>query len=80
MTTLSREEFYKLIGKNVAKIRKEKGLSQMKLSLEMGYESVSVVSSAEVCYRGKHFNLGNLHQIAQILDVEFCEFFIKEES
>jgi transcriptional regulator with XRE-family HTH domain len=80
MTTLSKEEFYKLIGKNVAKIRKEKGLSQMKLSLEMGYESVSVVSSAEVCYRGKHFNLGNLHQIAQILDVEFCEFFSKEES
>ena len=78
MTTLSREEFYKLIGRNVAKFRKEKGLSQMKLSLEMGYESVSVVSSAEVYYRGKHFNLGNLHQIAQILEVDFCDFFKKD--
>jgi len=80
MTTLSREEFYRLIGRNVARLRREKGLSQMKLSLEMGYESVSVVSSAEICYRGKHFNLGNLHQIAQILDIGFCEFFKEEEK
>jgi len=75
MTTLSKEEFYQRIGRNVARIRKEKGLSQMKLSLEMGYESVSVVSGAEVCYRGKHFSLGNLHQIAQILEVDICDFF-----
>ena len=75
MTTLSKEDFYKLIGRNVAKFRKEKGMSQMKLSLEMGYESVSVVSSAEVCYRGKHFNLGNLYQIANILEVDICDFF-----
>ena len=80
MTTLSTEDFYKLIGKNVARMRKEKGLSQMKLSLEMGYESVSVVSSAEVCYRGKHFNLGNLHQIAKILEVDICDFFRKDAT
>jgi len=80
MTSLSKEDFYKLVGKNVARLRKEKGMSQMKLSLEMGYESVSVVSSAEVCYRGKHFSLGNLYQISNILEVDICDFFIENEN
>ena len=80
MTNLHKEDFYKLVGKNVAKLRKEKGLSQLKLSLEMGYESVSVISSAEVCYRGKHFSLGNLYQIANILEVDICDFFAEEDK
>lgn len=46
------EQLYKTIGKNVAKYRKEKGLSQLDLSLQMGYKSVSVVSGAEIYYNG----------------------------
>lgn len=75
MQNISTEDFYKLIGKNVAKYRKAKNLSQLDLSLQMGYKSVSIVSGAEICYKGKHFNLEHILKISQLLDVEFCEFF-----
>ncbi len=73
MHKISPEELYRTIGKNVAKYRKAKGLSQLELSLKMGYKSVSVVSGAEVCYRNKHFNLEQLLKIAQILEIELCD-------
>ena len=57
MQNLTSQQFYKTIGKNVARLRKEKQLSQLELSLAMGYKSVSVVSGAEICYNSKHFNL-----------------------
>ena len=75
MQNLSTDELYQIIGKNVASIRKEKGLSQLDLSLQMGYKSVSIVSGAEIYYNGKHFNLEHLLKISQILDVNICDFF-----
>jgi transcriptional regulator with XRE-family HTH domain len=75
MQNLSADELYQIIGKNVAKIRKERGLSQLDLSLQMGYKSVSIVSGAEIYYNGKHFNLEHLLKISQILDVNICDFF-----
>ena len=48
MQHITAEQLHKIIGKNVAKARKTKGLSQLDLSLEMGYKSVSVVSGAEI--------------------------------
>jgi len=69
------EELHKVIGSNVAKYRKEKGLSQLELSLEMGYKSVSVVSGAEIYYNGIHFNIEHLHKISQILDINICDLF-----
>ncbi|TWO30642.1 helix-turn-helix domain-containing protein [Campylobacter lanienae] len=58
---------YKKIGQNVAKARKERNVSQLSLSLEMGYKSVSVVSFAEICLNGAHFNIAHLLQISKIL-------------
>lgn len=75
MQNLSTDEFYQIIGKNVAKIRKDKGISQLNLSLQMGYKSVSVISGAEICYNGKHFNLEHLLKISQILEVNICDIF-----
>jgi transcriptional regulator with XRE-family HTH domain len=75
MNNISPEQFYKLIGQNVAKYRKAKGLSQLELSLQMNYKSVSVVSGSEVCYKEKHFNLKQLLKISQILEIDICEFF-----
>ena len=69
MKNLTPDELYKIIGQNVAKYRKEKGLSQLDLSLAMGYKSVSVVSGAEIYYNGKHFNLEHLLKISQILNI-----------
>ena len=74
MKNLTPDELYKIIGQNVAKYRKEKGLSQLDLSLAMGYKSVSVVSGAEIYYNGKHFNLEHLLKISQILNIEVSEF------
>ena len=71
MKNLTPDELYKIIGQNVAKYRKEKGLSQLDLSLAMGYKSVSVVSGAEIYYNGKHFNLEHLLKISQILNTLF---------
>jgi len=75
MQNLTPEELYKLIGRNVAKFRKQRKLSQLELSLRMGYKSVSVVSGAEIYYNGKHFNIEHLLKISQILKVEISEFF-----
>ena len=74
------DEIYKIIGKNVKKIRIEKGLSQLELSLELGYKSVSVVAFGEICKNNKHFNISQLANISKILNVEICEFFKGVES
>lgn len=66
---------YKQIGSNVAKARKEKRYSQLKLSLEMGHSSVSLVSFAEIGLKGTHFNIEHLLQIAHILKVDVAQFF-----
>lgn len=73
MKNISPQDLYQIIGKNVAKYRKEKGLSQLDLSLQMGYKSVSVVSGSEICYNGKHFNLEQLLKVSQILEIDLCE-------
>jgi len=59
----------------VAKYRKEKGLSQLDLSLLLGHKSVSIVASAERFYRKKHFNIEHLLKISYILDVSIDLFF-----
>lgn len=68
-------EIYKQIGANVAKIRKQKHYSQLKLSLAIGHNSVSLVSFAEIGLKGAHFNIEHLLQIAKVLEVDICEFF-----
>lgn len=64
---------YKKIGENVKKYREMKGMSQLQLSNAMGYSSVSLVSAAELCNDGKHFNLEHLYKIAKILEIEMTE-------
>ena len=71
---LNTDDLYKLIGKNVAKLRKQKGFSQLQLSLEIGNKSPSLLSSAEVYKNKRHFNIEHLHKIAKVLDVDICEF------
>ena len=69
------EEKYKIIGRNVAKYRKEKGLSQLDLSLQLGHKSVSIVASAERFYKNKHFNIEHLLKISNILNIPISSFF-----
>mgnify|MGYP000364897060 CR=1 FL=1 len=79
MQDMTPKQLYQTIGKNVATYRKAKGLSQLDLSLQMGYKSVSVVSGAEICYGDKHFNLEQLLKISQILEVELCRFLTSND-
>lgn len=74
------ESFYKRIGANVARIRKEKKVSQLSLSQIMGYKSSSQIAGSEICYKNYHFNIEQLYKISIILEVEMEEFLkpIKE--
>lgn len=65
---------YKQIGSNVKRLRSEKGLSQLELSLAIGHKAVGTVSMAELCTNNKHFNIEHLVKIADVLDVDICEF------
>lgn len=70
------KNLHKVIGKNVKQIREEKGFSQKALSLDIGQESTSIISQAELGGR-KHFNIEQLYKMATILEVDICEFFKK---
>jgi transcriptional regulator with XRE-family HTH domain len=69
------DEIYKKIGKNVKKIRKEKNISQLELSLKLGFKSVSLVSHAENYLYKRHFNIEHLCKIAFILNTDINCFF-----
>jgi len=60
------------IGANVKRLREKKGFSQKALSLEIGQESTTIISQAELG-RKKHFNIEQLYKISQVLEVELCE-------
>lgn len=72
---LTTDELYVLIGKNVARLRKKAKLSQLDLSLEIGNKSTSLISSAEIYKNKRKFNIAQLHKIANILNVDICDFF-----
>ena len=78
MQEITTEQLYKIIGKNVSLYRKERKISQLSLSMTMGYKSVSVISGCEICYKGKHFNIEQLHKISKILEVDITKFFEKK--
>lgn len=69
------ELFYKKIGTNVKRIRKEKGITQMQLALAINHNSVGHIGKAELVKYGKHFNLEQLYKIASILEIDISEFF-----
>lgn len=68
--------FYRTIGTNVMRIRKEKGMTQLDLALAMGLKSVGLISVAELYHNKKHFNLEHLYKIAILFDMPISDFFI----
>ncbi len=63
------ENFYKCISRNVKTIRKQRGVSQLDLALEIGIKSVAFYSNCESNRYGKHFNLEHIYKIAKALEV-----------
>ena len=69
------EIFYKIVSKNVARIRKEKGISQLKLANSIGHQNATFLGKAELLAENKHFNLEHIYKISIILNVNISEFF-----
>ena len=69
------KDIYKQIGLNVKKERQAKKISQLALALAIGHKAVGTVSMAELCINNKHFNIEHLMKIAEVLDVNICDFF-----
>jgi len=67
--------FHQNISKNVRKIRKEKSLTQLDVSLALGFSNPSFVTNAESEKSDKKFNLNQLHKLSIIFEVNICEFF-----
>ncbi len=64
------ESLHQDIGVNVKKEREKKGLSQLQLSQMIGHKSVTIISRAEIFYKGQHFNIEHLVKIAFVLDID----------
>jgi len=63
------ETLHKTIGLNVKREREKKGLSQLQLSQMIGHKSVTIISRAEIFYKGQHFNIEHLVKIAFVLNI-----------
>ncbi len=66
---------YRRIGGNVKRIRTQKGVTQLELAQAIGHKAVGTISVAELCLNEKHFNIEHLYKIAEVLEVDICEFF-----
>ncbi|RBQ30973.1 transcriptional regulator [Arcobacter sp. FW59] len=75
ITNEQMEEIYKTIGQNVKKVRTSKNISQLALSLAIGHKAVGTISMSELYINKKHFNIEHLVKIANVLEVDICEFF-----
>jgi len=69
------EVFYKLVSKNVIRIRKERKISQLKLANAIGHQNGTFIGKAELLAENKHFNLEHLYKISIVLDIDVSEFF-----
>lgn len=68
-------KFHQNISKNVRRIRQEKLLTQLDVSLALGFSNPSFVTNAESEKSDKKFNLNQLHKLSIIFEVNICEFF-----
>ncbi len=68
------KEIYYLIGKNLKRIRKMKGMTQEELALKSNY-SLGFIMNIESDKYYQSFSLGTLWRFARVLDVDIKEFF-----
>lgn len=61
------------VATNIAKLRKQRNISQEEMSKRLGFKSKSFYAHAEICANDKRFNLKHILQIAYILEVDIKE-------
>ena len=59
-------DFHKIIGQNVKRIRKEKGISQLDLAHKIGHKSVSIISCAEINHKNNQIGFKILIAISRL--------------
>ncbi len=69
------EEVLDTVSKNVLKYRKEKGMTQMQLALEIGMSGGAYLGRAEIRKDNQHFNIKHLAKISKVLEIDICDFF-----
>jgi len=67
-------EFHKLVGRNVKELREKKKFTQIQLSLDIGQNSTTILSQAELG-KGKRFNLTQLYKLSKALECDIVDFF-----
>ena len=67
--------FYDRVVSNIRRIRKEKGMTQLDLSLSIGHKSTSIISQVEAGIEDTKYNLDHLYKIAKVLEVDVRDFF-----
>jgi DNA-binding helix-turn-helix protein len=76
MRFLNEAELHQVIGSNIKYYRRKAGLTQVQLS-EQVQISISYLSKIEATRCSKSLSISVLNHIANTLDVDIKEFFIK---
>ena len=71
--------FHINICENIKRIRQEKKMSQLEVSLSIGQKSSGFYSHMENYGHKKHFNLTHLFKLSKLFDVPIYEF-LKEKN
>ncbi len=69
------EEQYKLISKNIKRLRLSKKITQESMALSMGFTTATFYTNAENNRQGKHFNLEHIIKISKIMDIPIGNLF-----
>ncbi len=67
-------KFFDYITEKIRKERKERKISQLKLSLILGHNSTSYVARIELRKPGANYNLSHLYIIAKEFGLEVVDF------
>lgn len=69
-------KFHNRISDNVKRVRKEKGYTQLDLSLELGMKNSSFISHAENHkVETHHYSLEHLYKMSVIFKIDLSEFY-----
>ena len=74
MNNVDENYVYYLVGQNLKRIRKEKGIAQEKLS-ELSTYSLGFIMNIESSKYLQTFSLGTIWRFATVLEVDVREFF-----
>ena len=75
MNSYDAEKMHVYIRHNVRYLREKQGKTQLEMALAIGHSSAAFYAKAEHGIQDKKFNIEHLCKIANVLEVDICEFF-----